>query len=447
MEKIIGIKVNTIMNKINVNKIPNPINTEKKEKKEITPLPKDFFETVLECEVKLKQKFNIKIFQKLAYYYSAAVAYYESINDPKFMLYNQNLSLLFSQTEAKNYLAGGKMKEKYKKEKVKKRMECCEKKVNGEKMRNMIGKNQSIDTKKRINNLIEKDMDVQQNDFKRRLAEKKKRYKLSISDNVVNNDIGKNFKNIGINSIDPSVNNESINMMSDKGIKYSDTSNINNITNRTFASEQNSNNNENSSDNKNNIQIVINSIDILNELKNEELKFFENNSFDVSKLDFNSEKSCQCGLNNKNINFTNKTKFLEKMKFGFEMYSNDYYQLFIKKLSEQIIKDCNNNYNELTQALTDIIVNSINQEKELKYLITSDCEDTYMKEINTIINELKEEDKKMKEKLISENNENIDKIKNKYSPINTFQFDHDIEMLKEKLKLEITKSMNNLVFK
>ena len=198
---------------------------------------------------------------------------------------------------------------------------------------------------------------------------------------------------------------------------------------------------------KNNIQIVINSIDILNELKNEELKFFENNSFDVSKLDFNSEKSCQCGLNNKNINFTNKTKFLEKMKFGFEMYSNDYYQLFIKKLSEQIIKDCNNNYNELTQALTDIIVNSINQEKELKYLITSDCEDTYMKEINTIINELKEEDKKMKEKLISENNENIDKIKNKYSPINTFQFDHDIEMLKEKLKLEITKSMNNLVFK
>ena len=447
MEKIIGIKVNTIMNKINVNKIPNPINTEKKEKKEITPLPKDFFETVLECEVKLKQKFNIKIFQKLTYYYSAAVAYYESINDPKFMLYNQNLSLLFSQTEAKNYLCGGKMKEKYKKEKVKKRMECCEKKVNGEKMRNMIGKNQSIDTKKRINNLIEKDMDVQQNDFKRRLAEKKKKYKLSISDNVVNNDIGKNFKNIGINSIDPSVNNESINMMSDKGIKYSDTSNINNITNRTFASEQNSNNNENSSDNKNNIQIVINSIDILNELKNEELKFFENNSFDVSKLDFNSEKSCQCGLNNKNINFTNKTKFLEKMKFGFEMYSNDYYQLFIKKLSEQIIKDCNNNYNELTQALTDIIVNSINQEKELKYLITSDCEDTYMKEINTIRNELKEEDKKMKEKLISENNENIAKIKNKYSPINTFQFDHDIEMLKEKLKLEITKSMNNLVFK
>ena len=70
-----------------------------------------------------------------------------------------------------------------------------------------------------------------------------------------------------------------------------------------------------------------------------------------------------------------------------------------------------------------------------------------MKEINTIINELKEEDKKMKEKLISEKNENISKIKNKYSPINTFQFDHDIEMLKEKLKLEITKSMNNLVFK
>jgi hypothetical protein len=39
------------------------------------------------------------------------------------------------------------------------------------------------------------------------------------------------------------------------------------------------------------------------------------------------------------------------------------------------------------------------------------------------------------------------KIKGKYSPLNTFQFDHDIEMMKKKLKLDITKSLNTLVFK
>ena len=447
MEKYIGIKVNTFMKRISFinNSNSNPNKNEKE--KEITPLPKDFFESVLECEVKLKQKFNIKIFQKLAYYYSAAIAYYESINDPKYVLYNQNLSLLFSQTEAKKYLAGGKKKAEYKKEKLKKKLENCEKKINGEKVKNIIKrkKNEPINTKIKINNLIEKEMNEQQNDFKKRLAEKKKRYQLSKSDNMNNNNfIGKAFKNVGINnSIEViSANNESIDFVSDKELKLIDLSNINSVTNNTF-NDKNSNN-QNSSEN-NNIQIVINTNDndILNEIKNNE------NSFDDTKIDFNFnfEKKSNCSMSSKNIKYTNKTKFIEKMKFGFELYSNDYYELFLKKVSGQIIKDCKNIYNELTQALTDITVNSINQEKELEYLLTSDSDDTYKKEINIIIKELKEVDNIKKEKLISENIEKIGKIKGKYSPLNTFQFDHDIEMMKKKLKLDITKSLNTLVFK
>ena len=446
MEKYLGIKVSTIMNRISFtnNSNSNPIKKEKE--KEISPLPENFFESVLECEVKLKQKFNIKIFQKLAYYYSAAIAYYESINDPKYMLYNQNLSLLFSQTEAKKYLAGGKKKAEYRKEKLKKRMENCKKKINGEKMKNIIKrkKNEPINTKIKINNLIEKEMKEQQNDFKKRLAEKKRRYQLSISDNMNNNNfLGKAFKNIGINnSIDAiSVNNESVDFVSDKELKFIDKSSINSVTNNTFY-DKNSNN-ENSYEN--NIQIVINANDndILNEVKNGE------NSFDDTKTEFNFnfEKKSNSSMTNKNIKYTNKTKFIEKMKFGFELYSNDYYELFIKKVSGQIIKDCKNIYNELTQALTDITVNSINQEKELEYLLTSDSDDAYTKEINIIIKELKEEDKINKEKLISENIEKMGKIKGKYSPLNTFQFDHDIEMMKKKLKLDITKSLNTLVFK
>ena len=57
------------------------------------------------------------------------------------------------------------------------------------------------------------------------------------------------------------------------------------------------------------------------------------------------------------------------MKFNFEIYSNDYYGFFIKKAKDQIIKDYNNNFNELTQILIDLAVNYYNQEKELEYLI------------------------------------------------------------------------------
>ena len=127
MNKLIEIKVNTILNSLKFKKDSNPINNPKIEYTKAPSLPKVFFETVIECEVKLKEKFNIKIFQKLADYYSAAIEYYESINDPKFMVYNQNLGLLFSNPEAKKYLSGGKTKEKLKKEKIKKKIEKCDK--------------------------------------------------------------------------------------------------------------------------------------------------------------------------------------------------------------------------------------------------------------------------------------------------------------------------------
>ena len=462
MEKLIGIKVNKIINIIKVNKNTNPINinTPKIKDENVPSLPKDFFETVLDCEVKLKEKFNIKIFQKLANYYSAAVAYYESINDPKYMIYNQSLSLLFSQTEAKKYLADGAIKQKFKKDKIKKKMQDCDTKNISTKVKNFIKRKGTVD-KNVITNLINKDINIQQNDFKKRLAEKKKRYKLSISDNEVNNDVGKVFKKIGINSINLTDNNESFDFISEKEFKFSekDISSLNSLTNNTFTDKNSNSNNDNSA---NNIQIVINNNNnVLDQLKYEDIKNGdENNSkeekninnilTDISfenKLDNNSENSKKSSKLC-NIKFTNKTLFLEKMKFNFDIYSNDYYDYFIKKISDQIIKDYNNNYNELTITLTDIVVNSLNQQKELEYLITSDSDDTYKKEINNIIQQLKDEEKNSTDNLIIENKDKIAKLNDKYlGPINTFQSDHDIEMVKERLKLDITKSLNNFVFK
>ena len=455
MNKLIGIKVNTILNTLKFNKDSNPINSPKIEYTKSPSLPKDFFETVIECEVKLKEKFNIKIFQKLADYYSAAIEYYESINDPKFMVYNQNLGLLFSQPEAKKYLSGRKIKEKLKKDKIKKKIENCDKKKNqiNEKAQNIIKRKRTVDTKKVINNLINKDMDNQHNDFKKRLAEKKKKYQLSISDNVTNNDIGKEFKNIGINNIDVNPKNESVEFLSDKELKLNDKdiSNLNSYTTNSLT-DKNSNIIENYS---NNIYIALNhnnnNNNILDELKNEDLKmensnnnFINENSFEI-KLDDIYEKS---NITNKNIKCTSKTMFLEKMKFNFEIYSNDYYDYFIKKVTDQIIKDYNNNFNELNQTLIDLAVNSFNQEKELEYLITSDSDEIYKNEIIAIIQQLKDEEKISKDKIIEENEEKIKKLNDKYiGPLNTFQSVHNIEMFKENLKLDTTKSLNNLVFK
>ena len=117
-------------------------------------------------------------------------------------------------------------------------------------------------------------MDAQNNELKRRLAKKKKRYKLSISDNIINNDIGKTFNSIRINSIDINSNNESVDFISNKDLKLSDKdiSNLNSYTTNSLT-DKNSNNIDNSS---NSIQIVLNLNCIkntnLDELKNEGLK-------------------------------------------------------------------------------------------------------------------------------------------------------------------------------
>ena len=443
MEKRIGIKVNRNINMTTVKK-STPQNTNSTiEKGKVPGLPKDFFETVLDCEVKLKEKFDMKVLQKLINYYSIAIGYYESINDPKFLLYNQSLSLLFSQPEVKKYLSGGNIKLKLKKENLQKIIQECDKKVTTDKVKNFIRRKTTVDSKKTINNLINKDMDNQSNDFKKRLAEKKRKYRLSTSDLAGNDDVGKAFQNIGININD---NKNNIDLEPEKEFAVSEkiVTNLNNAENT---------NTENSSS-TNNIQVVgNNNNNILDELKKEDLKDDnndENNNNNLNdsfenKLDLETKSHTKI---NKNIKFTNKTKFLEKMKLNFDIYSNDYYDHFIKKIADQIIKDYTSNYNELTQTLMDSAVNYINQEKEMEFLLNSDSDESYKKEIGTIVQQLKDEEVMTKDKLIGENKDKIEKLNDKYmGTLNMIQSGHDLEMIKERFKLDTTKSLNNLMFK
>ena len=200
---------------------------------------------------------------------------------------------------------------------------------------------------------------------------------------------------------------------------------------------------------------------ILDELKkedmNNEIKGADDNNLNDSfenKLDYNLETNND--NSNKNINlvtknsikFTNKTRFLEKMKLNFDIYSNDYFDHFIKKVSDQIIKDYNTHFSELTQAVMDSAVNYVNQEKEMEFLLSSDSDEAYKKEIGAIVQQLKDEEVATKNKLISDDIEKLSKLNEKYyGTINSFQSEHELEMLKERFKLDTTKSLNNLIFK
>ena len=481
MENRIGIKVNRSNNMKPINKRQNvPISDPKIDHGRVPGLPKDFFETVLDCEVKLKEKFDMKVLQKLIDYYSLAVGYYESINDPKFMMYNQSLSLLFSQPEVKKFLAGGNNKLNLKKENLQKIMTDCEKKVTTDKVKNFIRRKKTVDSKKQINNLINKDMDTQTNDFKKRLAEKKKKYYLSTSDIGATENFGKSLKNLGFSNINNhNKSNQNLELGFDKEFDLSekDMPNINlklnNIKSENNLVGENKNNNiiineASNGSSKNVINIGegsttnvgnANTNNILDELKkedmNNEIKGDDNTNLNDSfenKLDYNLEannlSNKNLSINKNNIKFTNKTKFMEKMKLNFDIYSNDYYDHFIKKVADQIVKDYNTHFSELTQTIMDSAVNYINQEKEMEFLLSSDSDEAYKAEIGTIVNQLKEEEVATKNKLISDDREKLNKLNEKYyGTLNSVQSAHELEMLKERFKLDTTKSLNNFVFK
>ena len=465
MKNRVGIKVNRSNNMKPISRKPNQPNIysiNHSSEGKIPGLPKDFFETVLDCEVKLKEKFDMKVLQKLIDYYSTAVGYYESINDPKFMIYNQSLSLLFSQPEIKKYLTGGDIKLKLKKENLQKIINEVDKKVTTEGVKNFIRRKKTVDSKKQVNNLINKDIDNQTNDFKRRLAEKKKRYKLSTSDIGQTENIGKSLKNLGFTNINNHNNsNKNLEMMPDKDFESSEKDVININSGNNIAEKNKSNDiGNNSSKNVPSVGDINSTNNILDELKKEDMnnenKIIDensnlNDSFE-NKLDFNLETNNNSSknllLNKNNIKFTNKTKFLEKMKLNFDIYSNDYYDHFVKKVADQIIKDYNEHFNNLTQNVMDSAVNFVNQEKEMEVLLTEDSDDAYKNEINTIIQQLKDEEIAAKEKLINDDREKLYKLNEKYyGTQNTVPSGHDLEMLKERFKLDTTKSLNNLVFK
>ena len=131
----------SINNKNNTGKIENlSIKEQMMGVKSTKPLPKDFYEKILECEMSLKEKFDMSVLGTLIQYYSLAVEHFGSIGDvEKCAEYNENLNLLFKQMEVKKYMdEGTNIESNAKKDEVKQEMHKAENKITNKTVKSIL---------------------------------------------------------------------------------------------------------------------------------------------------------------------------------------------------------------------------------------------------------------------------------------------------------------------
>ena len=160
-------------------------------KSKITSLPPNFFEQVLVCEIQMKKGFSMVTLQKLINYYSQAIEYYESINDPRFARYSKSLQLLLMQPEVMKHINLQTSKGKIKVQKQERKKEVMHElhnvdkiynKKDNEEAKNLISNAKKKEKKEDLDKVINHDLDEQKNNFKKKLEAKKKKKMLNISD-------------------------------------------------------------------------------------------------------------------------------------------------------------------------------------------------------------------------------------------------------------------------
>ena len=159
-------------------------------KSKIKPLPPDFFEQVLICEIQMKRSFSMPLLQKLINYYSQAIEYYESISDPKFARYSKSLQLLLMQPEVMKHINLTTSKGKIKVQKQERKKEIMDEFHNVDKIydkkenkdaKNLITKTNTAEKKEDINKAINDVLDEQTNNFRKKLEAKKKKKLMSLN--------------------------------------------------------------------------------------------------------------------------------------------------------------------------------------------------------------------------------------------------------------------------
>lgn len=371
-------------------------------------LTPEFFEKILYYESIIKEVFDPQVFFELINLYSKAIGYYESLNDTKFIIYNQALNYLFDLPEAKKFMEGKDIMKLFRKKEIMSNFQQCEKLITEEKViefiENNLNEKQILNS---INKLYNNDMKNQKNNLEKKIKEKRAKYK----NKKQQKEEEKNHNEIKIEKIndkqdekilmdkelglgDKYYNDEEQEIKNDKALE--DKGEILNIDNEK-------NNDKNEGDNINEI-IVENNIDLKQSIK-----------------------------------LTNKSRFSDKLSKNFDLYFNLYYDNFIKNI-DFIITNIQDKSEKDIKQLSESSIESMHQIKDMEYIMADkNNEQNYINEIAKIIENLKEEQNQNIKKVLNDTDIYLKKLDKKYIENNT--------LFKEKFKLDTTKLLNTFIFK
>jgi len=417
-------------------------------------LPEDFYEKILECELSLKEKFDMQILSTLIQYYSLAVEHFGSIGDAKKCEeYNENLNLLFKQMEVRKYMKEGKDIElNAKKEKLKNEMKKAENLIDSNVAKKII-KGKERTSIKSGKSIIVKEIFSQALNFKQKLENKKKKYKLKLNlENLNTSMISKTQKS---NTNIPLIHKKSKSTKNKRNKNSFSETTIDDTLNNSFKSEKNKkpnllkiksksflNSNDFSSDkiigSKEETDDFLSSIEInlCDESNDIKLNLTSRSSKILPSLDKNDDIT----------KLTGKKTFQKKIKSIISDYMQEYYNLYMKNNLNKIIKEYEKYSNDLSEELINEEINYYNQERQMEYL--KDEDDSYRDQIEGAIKNIKIERENKINDIYEKYNKNIEILNNKYlqNPNNNFSA-NDIEIMKEKMKLELIKEINNCVLK
>ena len=387
-------------------------------------LSQEFFETILDYETNLKEKFDPKIFFELINLYSKAIKYYERLNNKKFIIYNQALNYLFEQPETKKFMEGKDLAKIFRKKEIISKFKKCEEIVTEKKVKLFIEKRLNEEKiLNTINHLYNNDINKQKNNLDKIIQEKRKKYKNK-----------KMLKEEEKNQIEIKKNDDINKINEIKEEKFEDEFKIgedDDLMNIDIGE------NEQTQEDENDIKFSVDDVAELINIAKEE----KNNEDDNKDIDSNEEMI----INNKidlkqSIKLTNKSRFSEKLDNNFDIYFISYYEYFINNNIDLIINDIQEKSEKEIKEVSKSDVDLFNQIKDMEYLLNDEnTDENYKKEIQKIIGELKGKQNKNLINMINGFEIYSQKLDKKYIINNT--------LFKEKFKLDMTKLLNTFIFK
>ncbi len=371
-------------------------------------LTPEFFEKILYYESIIKEVFDPQVFFELINLYSKAIGYYESLNDTKFIIYNQALNYLFDLPEAKKFMEGKDIMKLFRKKEIMSNFQQCEKLITEEKViefiENNLNEKQILNS---INKLYNNDMKNQKNNLEKKIKEKRAKYK----NKKQQKEEEKNHNEIKIEKINDKQDEK---ILMDKELGLGD---------KYYNDEEQEIKNEKALEDKGEI------LNIDNEKNND-----KNEGDNINEIIVENNIDLK-----QSIKLTNKSRFSDKLSKNFDLYFNLYYDNFIKNI-DFIITNIQDKSEKDIKQLSESSIESMHQIKDMEYIMADkNNEQNYINEIAKIIENLKEEQNQNIKKVLNDTDIYLKKLDKKYIENNT--------LFKEKFKLDTTKLLNTFIFK